>query len=66
MFGSYSWVQTGCGHMRDASYTNGEMWDMGFLIVHVDTQNALVNQEYVPVSDFAVVGGKYYFRHQTQ
>lgn len=64
MFGAYSWIQTGCGHMRDASYTNGEMWDMGFLIVHVDTQTSSVNQEYVPVSDFAVVGGKYFFRNQ--
>lgn len=64
MFGSYSWVQTGCGHVRDASYTNGEIWDMGFLIVHVDTQTSSVNQEYVPITDFAVVGGKYYLRNQ--
>lgn len=64
IFGSYSWIQTGCGHVLDASYTNGEMWDMGFLIAHVDTHKNLVNQEYIPVTDFSVVGGKYYFRDQ--
>jgi hypothetical protein len=61
-FGSYSWIQTGCGHIKDASYCNAEKWDMGFLMAHVDTHTRGVNQEYVPITDFAVVGGKFYRR----
>jgi hypothetical protein len=61
-FGSYSWVQTGCGHLKDASYCNAEKWDMGFLLVHVDTESKNVNQEYLPITDFAVVGGTFYYR----
>lgn len=66
VFGSYSWVQTGCGHIPDASYCNGEFWDMGFLLVHIDTHKHRVAQEYVPVSDFAVVGGKFYQRDPSE
>jgi hypothetical protein len=63
-FGAYTWIQTGCGHRQDASYCNGEKWDMGFLLAHIDTQGRAVHQEYVPVSDFSVVGGQYYFREE--
>ncbi|MCY1559947.1 hypothetical protein D9M68_970330 [compost metagenome] len=48
--------------MKDASYCDAEKWDMGFLLAHVDTEKKLVNQEYIPVTDFAVVGGKFYYR----
>lgn len=61
-FGSYQWVQSGCGHVRDASYTDGERWNQGFTIGHMDTQARQVNFEYVSVTDFAVAGGKYYHR----
>ncbi len=66
VFGSYSWIQTGCGHLKDASYCNAEKWDMGFLLAHIDTQEKLVNQEYVPITDFAVVGGKFYYRNPSE
>jgi hypothetical protein len=66
VFGSYSWTQTGCGHLKDASYCNGEKWDMGFLLVHVDTQTKHLNQEYIPVTDFSVVGGKFYTRNESE
>lgn len=65
-FGSYSWVQTGCGHIKDASYCNGEKWDMGFLMVHIDTHTKSVNQEYVPIRDFAVTGGQFYYRSESE
>jgi hypothetical protein len=65
-FGSYQWVQGGCGHIRDATYTNGEKWTLNFNMAHVDTQERLVNWECVSVTDFAVVGGRYYYRNATK
>lgn len=64
-FGSYNWVQIGCGHRREASYCDGSKWNMGFAIVHCDTFTRQTNFEYIPINDFAVVGGKYYFRETT-
>lgn len=61
-FGSYQWVQGGCGHVRDATYANGEKWYLNFNLAHVDTQKRMVNWDCVGVTDFAVVGGKYYYR----
>jgi hypothetical protein len=52
--------------LKDASYCNGEKWDMGFLLVHVDTQTKHLNQEYIPVTDFSVVGGKFYTRNESE
>ncbi len=62
MFGAYEWHQMGCGHKRNASYCAGEKWHMGFLITHTDTSKGQVVSEYVQVTDFAVVGGKFYYR----
>lgn len=60
--GAYEWHQLGAGHKRVASYCNGEKWHNGFAIIHVDTLTKGVNIEYVPVTNMAVVGGKYYHR----
>jgi hypothetical protein len=60
--GPCNWYQSGCGHRRSASYTSGELWNMGFTLSHVDTQRNLVSMNYVPVLDHAEVGGKFYFR----
>lgn len=62
VFGPYEWHQIGCGHKRRASYCEGEQWANGFAIVHVDTQTRNAVIEYVPVNDFAVVGGKWHVR----
>jgi len=62
IFGAYEWHQLGCGHKRSASYTEGEKWHMGFALAHADVQNKLVNFEYIPVTDIAVVGGQWYYR----
>lgn len=62
MFGAYEWHQFGCGHQRHASYTQGEKWGLGFGIWHVDTVTRSTVCEYVPITDFAIVGGKYYYR----
>ena len=60
--GAYKWLALGAGHMPRASYTNGEFWDMGFNIAHVNTRTGAVNNEYVYVTDMACVGGRYFYR----
>lgn len=62
MFGSYEWHQFGCGHKRDASYARGEKWNMGFGFINVDTHTRQVSFDYSQVTDYAVVGGKWYHR----
>lgn len=62
VYGAYEWHQLGCGHKRSASYCEGEKWHMGFDIVHVDTDTRATVHDYVPVTDFAVAGGKFYYR----
>lgn len=57
--GAYQWMQLGCGHKLDASYCEGEFWDMGFVIAHINRETKAVNFEYIPVTDTAVVGGVY-------
>ena len=65
-FGAYQWVQGGCGHVRDATYANGEKWFLNFNLAHVDTEKRLVNWECIGITDFAVVGGKYYYRKESK
>jgi hypothetical protein len=66
VYGAFEWHQLGCGHRRDASYTAGEKWHMGFMIANIDTATRQVNFDYVPVTDFAVVGGQFYHRDATE
>lgn len=61
-FGPYEWHQIGCGHRRDANYTDGLKWSNGFVLAHVDTELKEVLFEYVPVYNQAIVGGKFYYR----
>lgn len=65
-YGSYEWHQMGAGHRRHASYTLGEKWSNGFLIVHCDTKKKLVNHEYIQITDMASVGGKLYVRDPSE
>lgn len=62
VYGAYEWHQMGSGHVRKASYTAGEKWHNGFALIHVDTHTHSVNIEYIPITDFAVVGGQFYTR----
>lgn len=66
VYGAYEWHQLGCGHKRDASYCSGEKWHMGFMIANIDTWTRQVNFDYVPVTDFAVSGGKWYRREEAE
>lgn len=66
VFGSYNWVQMGAGHVRKASYCNGEHWQNGFAIVHIDTVKKHVMIEPIVLTDFACIGGKYYYRNDNE
>ncbi len=61
-YGPSMWHQFGCGHRREASYCEADLWDMGFGLYHVDAERQRSVCEYVSVKDFAVVGGQYYVR----
>jgi predicted phosphodiesterase len=62
-FGAYEWHQLGCMNIRDADYTNAERWNIGFALVHVDTEKKRSLIEYVPVGETeAWVGGKQFLR----
>jgi hypothetical protein len=63
MFKAYEWHQLGAGHKRGASYCEGEKWHNGFLIENIDTHTKATAADYVTVGeDFAVSGGKFYYR----
>lgn len=64
--GPQTWIQLGCGHKREASYCDAEKWNMGFAINHIDTQTNRVAMSYVPVADFAEVGGVFYMRNNDE
>lgn len=66
VYGAYEWHQMGSGHKRSASYCDGQKWHNGFAIANIDTATRAVNFDYVPVSDFAVSGGKFYYREVSE
>lgn len=66
IYGAYEWHQMGCGHKRSASYCEGERWHMGFAIINVDTHTRATNFDYIPVTDFAVSGGRWYHRNPSE
>lgn len=61
-FGTYQWIQHGCGHKLDAEYCHPK-WAHGFIIAICDTQTRQTVFDPVTFSqDFAVVGGQVYKR----
>lgn len=61
--GPYEWHQLGCGHIRNASYCEGEVWQNGFMLCHIDTHKKYVQFEYIDCTGhFCVIGGKTYVR----
>lgn len=65
-YGCSEWHQLGCGHVQRASYCNGAKWNNGFMIAHVDTHDLSTVFEYVDIRDFAVIGGEYYARLESE
>lgn len=67
IFGAYSWHQFGCLHTRQASYMDGETFDNGWALVHVDTKTKSVTTEYVEIGRTqAVAAGKHYIRQENE
>ncbi|WKZ86369.1 hypothetical protein N5B55_05285 [Ralstonia pickettii] len=62
IYGPYEWHQLGAGHVRSASYCEGERWHNGFALVNIDAEKHSTAIDYVAVTDFAVSGGKWYYR----
>ncbi len=65
-YGPYEWHQIGSGHRRSASYAEGLFWHNGFVISNVDTQRKTTNFDYIPVTDHAISGGKWYYREEEE
>lgn len=63
MYGSYEWHQLGAMHKRNASYTDGRKWNLGFITANVDTQFKRAIFDYTAIGDTcAQMGGKFYER----
>lgn len=60
------WAEHGCGHMLDASFCDGEQWQLGFSIVDIHVPTGSVNIQVVPVTQIAQVGGQYYQRREDE
>lgn len=65
-FGGYEWHQLGGGHKRSASYCEGERWHNGFALINIDTHTKATNFDYIPITDFAVSGGHWYYREEDE
>jgi predicted phosphodiesterase len=61
--GPYEWHQLGAGHVRQAEYCEGEVWQNGFILCHVDTHKKYNQFEYIDCTgEHCVIGGKWYSR----
>lgn len=66
IYGPYEWHQMGAGHIRSASYCEGEKWHNGFALINVDTQTRSTAFDYIQITDFAISGGKWYHRDMVE
>lgn len=66
LYGPGSWYQMGAMHVRDASYTDGEKWTNGFMLVHVDVLTRRSTMEYIDIGDMAWAGGVCYERQKNE
>lgn len=65
-FGPYEWHQLGAGHRRIASYCDADLWSNGFALCNVDSISKATNFEYIPITNMAVIGGKWYHRTEEE
>lgn len=64
--GPYTFIQSGCAHVRNAEYCDADKWSQGFVIAHTDVKTHNTILEYIDIKkDFAVVGGKFYFQTES-
>lgn len=65
--GPYEWHQVGGGHIRQAEYCEGEIWQNGFILCHVDTHKKYTQFEYIDCTgEHCVIGGKWYSREPNE
>lgn len=65
--GPYEWHQLGAGHVRQAEYCEGEVWQNGFILCHVDTHKKYTQFEYIDCTgEHCVIGGKWYAREESE
>lgn len=65
--GPYEWHQLGAGHVRQAEYCEGEVWQNGFILCHVDTHKKYTQFEYIDCTgEHCVIGGKWYSREPNE
>lgn len=63
-FGTYNWIQHGCGHKLDAEYCHPK-WSQGLVIATCDTESRKTVFDVSTFSEeFAIVGGVYYERNR--
>lgn len=66
MFGSFEWHQIGSGHRRSATYAEGLFWANGFILCNIDVEARITNFDYIPITNHAVSGGKWYYRQEDE
>lgn len=64
--GTRTWVQHGCGHKLEASFCDGEQWQLGFSLHDIHVPSKSVCSQVVPVTHIAQIGGKYYERQKSE
>lgn len=61
--GNSEFHQLGGGHGPKCTYTDGGIWNRGFIVCHYDTERLRTQFEYVDVThDHCVLGGRWYLR----
>lgn len=66
IYGTYEWHQVGAGHVRAASYCDGERWSNGILLASCDTVTKSTVMDYSQLTDFTVVAGEFYYRTEEE
>jgi hypothetical protein len=67
VFGSYQFHQIGCGHKRRASYADGQKWQNGFALCHLDIITKRTQFELIDTTNqVCVIGGVFYQRNKKE
>ena len=67
IYGAFEWHQLGAMHRRQASYTDGRKWNLGFTYVIVDTWKQRAVFDYTYVGDtFCQLDNEFHERHEDE
>ncbi len=65
--GSFQWIENGGMHLAHASFTNGDMWNLGFSTLLLDTEKKQTVWDYTQVGrDYCVMDGVVFKRKQSE